>query len=60
MCVAVGSNFGNVQYSGLAPGYVGLWQINVTIPQGTPAGSAVPVRVVIDSSSSNLVTVAVK
>ncbi|MGA7235881.1 MAG: hypothetical protein WBY44_09385 [Bryobacteraceae bacterium] len=60
MCVAVGSNFGNVQYSGLAPGYVGLWQINVTIPQGTPAGSAVPVRVVIDSSSSNLVTIAVK
>ena len=60
MCVAVGSNFGNVQYSGLAPGFVGLWQINVTIPQGTPAGSAVPVRVVIDSSSSNLVTIAVK
>ena len=60
MCVAVGSNFANVQYSGLAPGYVGLWQINVTIPQGTPAGSAVPVRVVIDSTSSNLVTIAVK
>jgi uncharacterized protein (TIGR03437 family) len=60
MCVAVGSNFGNVQYSGLAPGYVGLWQINVTIPQGTPAGSAVGVRVVIDSTSSNLVTIAVK
>jgi uncharacterized protein (TIGR03437 family) len=60
MCVAVGSNFANVQYSGLAPGYVGLWQINVTIPQGTPAGSAVPVRVVIDSTSSNLVTIAVR
>jgi uncharacterized protein (TIGR03437 family) len=60
MCVAVGSNFGNVQYSGLAPGFVGLWQINVTIPQGTPAGSAVGVRVVIDSTSSNLVTIAVK
>jgi uncharacterized protein (TIGR03437 family) len=60
MCVAVGSNFGNVQYSGLAPGFVGLWQINVTIPQGTPAGSAVPVRVVIDSTSSNLVSIAVR
>jgi len=59
MCVAVGSNFGNVQYSGLAPGYVGLWQINVTIPAGTPAG-AVPVRVVINSTASNTVTIAVR
>lgn len=60
MCVAIGSNFGNVQYSGLAPGYVGLWQINVTIPQGTPSGSAVPVRVVINSTSSNLVMISVR
>lgn len=60
MCVAIGSNFGNVGYSGLAPGYVGLWQVNVTIPQGTPSGSAVPVRVVIDSTSSNIVTIAVR
>jgi uncharacterized protein (TIGR03437 family) len=60
MCVAIGSNFGNVQYSGLAPGYVGLWQINVTIPQGTPPGSAVPVRVVINSTSSNLVMISVR
>jgi uncharacterized protein (TIGR03437 family) len=59
MCVAVGSNFANVQYSGLAPGFVGLWQINVTIPQGTPSG-AVGVRVVINSTSSNLVTIAVR
>lgn len=60
MCVAIASGFGNVQYSGLAPGYVGLWQINVTIPQGTSAGSAVPIRVVINSTASNLVTIAVK
>jgi uncharacterized protein (TIGR03437 family) len=59
MCVAVSSNFGNVEYSGLAPGYVGLWQINVTIPAGTPTGSAIPIRVVIDSTSSNIVTVAI-
>jgi uncharacterized protein (TIGR03437 family) len=59
MCVAISSNFGNVQYSGLAPGFVGLWQINVAIPAGTPTGSAIPIRVVIDSTSSNIVTVAI-
>ena len=60
MCVAIASSFGSVQASGLAPGYVGVWQIKVTIPQGTPAGGAVPLRVVIDGSPSNLVTVSVK
>jgi uncharacterized protein (TIGR03437 family) len=60
MCVAIGgSGFGNVTYSGLAPGYVGLWQINVTIPVGTATGSNVPIRVVIDSTSSNIATVAI-
>ena len=60
MCVAIGTGFGSVQYSGLAPGYVGLWQINVTIPPGTPAGATVPVRVVINGTPSNTVTVAVR
>ena len=60
MCVAIGTAFGNVSYSGLAPGFVGLWQINVAIPAGTPAGSAVPIRVVINGTPSNTVTVAVK
>lgn len=60
MCVAVGSNFGVIKYSGLAPGNIGLWQINVTIPAGTPSGSAVGVRVVISGMTSNLVTIAVR
>jgi uncharacterized protein (TIGR03437 family) len=61
MCVAIGnSGFGVVQFSGLVPGHVGLWQISVTIPAGTPAGSAVPVRVVINGTPSNTVTVAVR
>lgn len=59
MCVAIGSAFGRVTYSGLAPGYVGLWQINVVVPQGLPAGST-PVRVLINGAPSNIVTVAIK
>ena len=60
MCVVFGTGaLGNVIFSGLAPGYIGLWQINVTIPAGTPAGN-VPVRVIINGSPSNVVSVAVK
>jgi uncharacterized protein (TIGR03437 family) len=60
MCVAIGSTgFGDVKFSGLAPGYIGLWQINVVIPQGLSAGS-VPVRVLINGTPSNTVTVAVR
>jgi uncharacterized protein (TIGR03437 family) len=30
-----------VTFSGLAPGYAGLWQVNVQVPSETPAGEAV-------------------
>jgi uncharacterized protein (TIGR03437 family) len=60
VCVAIGSGFGSIQYTGLAPGYIGLWQINVTVPQGIVTGAAVPVKVVIDGIQSNLVTIAVR
>jgi uncharacterized protein (TIGR03437 family) len=59
MCVAVGSSFGEIQYSGLAPGYIGLWQINVKIPQDAASGN-VSVRVLINGAPSNTVTVAVR
>jgi uncharacterized protein (TIGR03437 family) len=29
---------GDVQFSGLAPGFVGLWQINVKVPSNAPPG----------------------
>jgi uncharacterized protein (TIGR03437 family) len=32
---------GNVLYSGLAPGLVGLWQINVKIPSDVPPGAVI-------------------
>jgi uncharacterized protein (TIGR03437 family) len=60
VCVAIGTTFGNIQFSGLAPNYVGLWQLNVQIPMNAPTGAAVPVRVVINSTTSNLFTIAIK
>ena len=41
---------GDVQFSGLAPGYVGLWQINAKIPANVPSGD---VRVFIQMNGIN-------
>jgi uncharacterized protein (TIGR03437 family) len=42
-----------VQYSGLAPGFAGLWQINVKIPDSTPPGEAIQVVVLHKGKPSN-------
>jgi uncharacterized protein (TIGR03437 family) len=42
-----------VQFSGLAPGYVGLWQINAQIPSNVPPG-AVSVFIIVDGIASAL------
>jgi uncharacterized protein (TIGR03437 family) len=44
----------------LVPGLVGLYQVNVQVPSGTPAGSAVPVILSIGGVTSNTVTIAVQ
>jgi uncharacterized protein (TIGR03437 family) len=55
-----------VTYSGLAPGYAGLWQINVQIPMAILQGSQVPIAIQYDGvGSTNLssgfhLTIAVK
>jgi uncharacterized protein (TIGR03437 family) len=41
----------NVQYSGIAPGEIGLWQINVTIPPNAPTGT-VPISLLMQDISS--------
>ena len=46
-------------YAGLSPGSVGLYQVNVAIPEGVPSG-LVNVTVVFPDSISNTVRVAVQ
>jgi len=59
VCVLVGSTLGTVGYSGLAPGNIGLWQINVVIPKSTSSGN-IALRIIIDGVPSNQVTIAVR
>ena len=60
VCVLIGTSFGEVQFSGLAPGFIGLWQINVKIPQDVAPGGAVSLRAVINATPSNVVTIAIR
>ena len=43
----------NIEYSGLAPGLVGVWQINVRIPMTTPPDAAVDTVVFFRNVPSN-------
>jgi len=49
-----------VLFSGLAPGFVGIWQVNTRVPSGAPVGGAVPVRITMAGAASNQVTMAVR
>ena len=49
-----------VLYSGLAPGQVGLWQINVAVPMSAVPGAGRQVIVFYRNIPSNAVTIAVK
>ena len=56
----VGNMLANVTFSGLAPGFVGLYQVNVQVPMGAPAGVAVPVVLASGGVPSNTVTIAIQ
>lgn len=57
--VTIGGVPATVSFSGLAPGAVGLYQVNVQVPDGVPGGDAVQVVLRIGGAASNTVTVAV-
>lgn len=57
--VTIGGKGATVFFSGLAPGYVGLWQMNVQIPADAPSGGAVELLVTFGGRTSNRVTIAI-
>ena len=64
--VTIGGQQATIQFAGLAPGFVGLYQVNAVVPSNTAANPAVPVQIVtcsdtacLQGQTSNLVTIAV-
>jgi uncharacterized protein (TIGR03437 family) len=46
-------------YSGLAPGFLGLYQVNVQVPAGLPSGT-LPLQITSGSTYSNIVNITVQ
>lgn len=56
----IGGVDSKVLFSGLAPGFVGLYQVNVQVPAAAPSGDKVPVVLIVAGLTSNTATVAVE
>ncbi len=57
--VTIGGVAATVAFSGLTPGFVGLWQLNVIVPATAPVGNAVPVVIKLNRRTTNLTSIAV-
>ncbi len=58
--VSIGGVPATVTFSGLAPGFVALYQVNAQVPTNAPTGSAVQLVLTSGGTSSNTVTIAVQ
>lgn len=58
--VMIGGLPAEVLFSAIAPGFVGLYQVNARVPTAVPAGSAVTLQIQVGSRSSNTVTIAIR
>ncbi len=58
--VTIGGLQTTVEFAGLAPGFVGLYQVNVRVPAGLAPSSSVPLVIAQAGVASNTVTLAVK
>jgi adhesin/invasin len=58
--VTIGGQNAGVSFSGLAPGFVGLYQIDARVPSGLTPGNEVPVVVSMAGETSPPVTIAVR
>ncbi|MCC6862802.1 MAG: hypothetical protein IT158_29780 [Bryobacterales bacterium] len=56
----IGAIPATVRFSGMTPGYIGLWQVNIQIPSNAPAGDGVPVKIAVGGSESNEALISVR
>jgi uncharacterized protein (TIGR03437 family) len=57
--VYFGQTPGQVSFSGLAPGLVGLYQVNAQVPAAAPTGNTVPLVLSTAGGQSNTVSIAI-
>ena len=57
--VTIGGKTASLIFSGLAPGFAGLYQVNVQIPTGIAAGDSVPLQIAMPSGGSDSATIAI-
>jgi len=58
--VYIGGQRATVSFAGAAPGFAGLYQLNVVIPANAPIGSAVPLAVETTASFHDMVDIAIQ
>jgi uncharacterized protein (TIGR03437 family) len=56
----IGGRDAGVQFAGLAPGFVGLYQVNVQVPLGVEPSPAATLVLLQNGAPSNTVTLAVR
>lgn len=58
--VTVGNIRAEINFSGLAPGYAGLYQVNFQVPRDAPIGAEVPLKIAISGIESNTTRLAIR
>ena len=58
--VRIGGSQAHVLFSGMAPGFVGVWQINALVPENITPDVAVPMSITAGGVTSNTVRIAVE
>jgi len=58
--VTIGGQNAGVQFAGLAPGFVGLYQVNAVVPAGIAAGESVPLVLSVAGQSGPPASLAVR
>ena len=58
--VTIADKTSPVAFAGLAPGFVGLYQINVVVPDGVLSGGAIPVMITVAGQTSPPAAIAVR
>jgi uncharacterized protein (TIGR03437 family) len=58
--VTIGGIPAKVLYSGLAPGFPGEYQVDITVPNGVPTGDNIPVVLTILGASDSSTTISIQ